>query len=570
MFFWRWKGKDHNPTKKTVGGDTRISKGGSKNLAKKGNKGYIGKLSGKKPSNTERENVYLNALSRFIDAAADFGQIDKPDEAFVNFGSADIEDGTWHVTRVPEGPQTHLVLAKSEPHTGTDFLRNSSNTLVEQIYRDLHEVSFNGLTRHTTDLNPQLPQGNNASLADLNRYSIQSSLANRTKEMLSVIENARLHQQYEALGKRCEQQFVHDSEAAVHTLRNAPDQHRRVESLAFRETRKRTRYGTFATDHGWMMLSILANSVAFRYACHALDNDSWVDLNLTIADNARSIEMFAKVRGLNWRAALTKEPYVGAPLTDLEIRSTLNVPTDHPHNWSLPQEGDPQRPRDQGHDQINVPANIYNPAILASGPRPADWPPGLRFPSDPTIRRSSEGPCHRCESHSICTCSIETSILHPLVELTTYPGRGNGVRALQAIPEGAVIGEYVGEIYPLDSEGDPTYNLEFRGTDGPLCQIHCTRYGNWTRYMNHSCNPAAFFYPLTIGNRLRMCVQVIREIGIFEEITIDYGTNYWQENHLCRCGEPDCKYDTVEKIRALRADDTDIARQEFVANPDEV
>ena len=395
-------------------------------------------------------------------------------------------------------------------------------------------------------------------------YALQNLFSANTQ-----LENARLHQQYTALGEQYEQQFLRDCEASVHTLRNAPDQHRRVESLAFRETRKRTRYGNFAADHGWMMLSIVANSVAFRYACHSLDNDSWVDLNRAITNNARSIEMFAKVRGLNWRAALTKEPHIGTSLTDAEIRSTLNVSADHPHNWSLPEEGDPQRPRHQGHDQINVSANIYNAAILASGPKPVDWPQGWPFPNNPTIRRSADGPCHRCGSHGTCTCSIETSILHPLVELTTYPGRRNGIRALQAIPAGAVIGEYVGELYPLDSQLDPTYNLEFACAEGPLCQIQCRRYGGWTRYMNHSCNPAAIFLSFTIGNRVRMCVQTIRKIGIFEEITVDYGTTYWNERQFCQCREPDCKYNTVEKIRAVRSYDTQRARQEFIAHTEQ-
>lgn len=161
MFFWPWKGKDHKLVRKAVGGGSGIIKAGPKNLGKKTPKGHIGKLPGKTPSNTERRKAYLNALSRYIVAAADFGQLDRPDEPFVNFGSTDIEDDTWHITRVPEGPQTHLVLAKSEPHRGANFSRNSSNRLMQHIYEDLHEVSFNGLIRYTIDLNPQLPQGKN-------------------------------------------------------------------------------------------------------------------------------------------------------------------------------------------------------------------------------------------------------------------------------------------------------------------------------------------------------------------------------------------------------------------------
>lgn len=302
-----------------------------------------------------------------------------------------------------------------------------------------------------------------------------------------------------------------------------------------------------------MMLSILANSVAFRYAAHHFNHDTWVAFGASIGDNARSIEMFAKVRGLNWRTALTMEPHLGRPLTEAEIRSTLNVPTDHPHNFTLPLEGDPRRPQHQGHDQVNVDANIYNAKLLTSRPRPNSWPQGLPFPHDPTVRRAAAGNCFNCGSARICACRFDTSIAQPLVEIVAYPDRGNGIRALQAIPAGSIIGEYIGEINPIGSGQDPTYNLEFSTAEGTLCEIHCRRYGNWTRYMNHSCRATAFFDSCTVGNRATMCIRTVRDIDIFDEITIDYGSEYWQEAALCRCGEPACRYDTPKKVRAARA-----------------
>ena len=305
-----------------------------------------------------------------------------------------------------------------------------------------------------------------------------------------------------------------------------------------------------------MMLSILANSVAFRFACHSLDNDLWLDFNFVLAENSRSIEMFAKVRGLNWRAALTKRPHVGAPLTDADIRSTIDVAVDHPHNFTLPQEGNPRRPQHQGRDQVNIPANIYNPAVFASGPRPRSWPQGVAFPSDPSVRHAADGPCEICRSPTSCACRIETAILHPLVEITAYPGKGNGVRALQNIPADTIIGEYVGELHHSDSESDPTYSLEFSsmsGDRGVVATVHCDQYGNWTRYMNHSCNATAYFSPYVIGDRVRMCIRTTRQTEIFEEVTVDYGSGYWHERKLCQCGEPNCKYGTVEKVRETRA-----------------
>lgn len=148
---------------------------------------------------------------------------------------------------------------------------------------------------------------------------------------------------------------------------------------------------------------------------------------------------------------------------------------------------------------------------------------------------------------------METAIIHPLVEITTYPGKGNGVRALQHIPADTIIGEYVGELYPLESTSDPIYSLELAGDLGEVALIQAKHLGNWTRYMNHSCKPTAYFSNYTIGDRVRMCIRTARETNIFEEVTVHYGSGYWTEAMLCRCGEPNCEYNTVAKIQAARA-----------------
>ncbi len=348
--------------------------------------------------------------------------------------------------------------------------------------------------------------------------------------------------------------------------------HRRPEALASRELRKIIRYGEFATEHGWMMLSILANSTAFRYACHSLDDNSWADLNLILTEQTRSIEMFAKVRGLNWGAVLARKPHVGKTLTDADIRSTMTVSVDHPHNFALPEEGNPQRPRKQGRNQVNVNENIYDAALLASGPRPTCWPAEWPFPSDPTIRRTADGPCHLCNSNTACGCNIASAMLNPLVEIVTYPTRGNGVRALQDIPAGVFLAEYLGEILPINSNADPVYSLVVNSAEGgDLYQVSSRFYGNWTRYVNHSCNAKAVFDNSTVGNQTSMCIRTVRETKMFEEITVNYGDTYWHENSLCHCGEPECKYDTPEKARAARFSTVGEApRREFQTQTEEL
>lgn len=44
---------------------------------------------------------------------------------------------------------------------------------------------------------------------------------------------------------------------------------------------------------------------------------------------------------------------------------------------------------------------------------------------------------------------------------------------------------------------------------------------------------------MTIGDRVVVNVVAIRDIFIFEEITADYGEDYW-ESRECQCGASNC------------------------------
>lgn len=155
MISWLLKTK---PVRKTKASKTS---GIVKNISRKTLKGVTKKTRETTSSGLPRKQAYLDALSNYIRAATDHGQLGVEEQGLIDFGSTKIEGDTWHVTRVPEGPEIHLVLAKSEPHTGADFPRNIVNSLMQQIYKDLHEVSFDGITRYTTDLTPRRPQRNN-------------------------------------------------------------------------------------------------------------------------------------------------------------------------------------------------------------------------------------------------------------------------------------------------------------------------------------------------------------------------------------------------------------------------
>lgn len=67
---------------------------------------------------------------------------------------------------------------------------DATTQLLAQIYADLHETSFDGLTKYTKDLKLLLswvPDPANTSVGDWLRHSVQSRLILHTHEMFSVI-----------------------------------------------------------------------------------------------------------------------------------------------------------------------------------------------------------------------------------------------------------------------------------------------------------------------------------------------------------------------------------------------
>ena len=95
---------------------------------------------------------------------------------------------------------------------------------------------------------------------------------------------------------------------------------------------------------------------------------------------------------------------------------------------------------------------------------------------------------------------------------------GKGVFALQDIPEGETLIEYLGEIitwkeaqrrHPWNPE-DPNHTFYFHVDDGRV--IDAAHGGNAARWINHSCNPncEAVFYEHESGDpkRDQLCIPI--------------------------------------------------------------
>jgi SET domain-containing protein len=137
---------------------------------------------------------------------------------------------------------------------------------------------------------------------------------------------------------------------------------------------------------------------------------------------------------------------------------------------------------------------------------------------------------------------------------------GKGGFALQAIPKGTRIIEYVGEIidwaevwrrYP-EKSGDTGQNHTFLFEIDDERVIDGSRGGNSSRWINHSCNPNCE----VSGEDGRIFIEAKRAIRIGEELTYDYNIQL-QERHTpavkkryqCLCGARTCRGTILAKKR---------------------
>lgn len=127
---------------------------------------------------------------------------------------------------------------------------------------------------------------------------------------------------------------------------------------------------------------------------------------------------------------------------------------------------------------------------------------------------------------------------------------GRGVFALQEIPKGAMIIQYVGEIitwkqaekrHPHNPK-EPNHTFYFHISDTHV--IDAARGGNSSRWINHSCAPNCEADEVED----KIFIKAIRKIRIGEELTYDYGltidepyTKQLKAQYPCWCGAKNCK-----------------------------
>lgn len=110
---------------------------------------------------------------------------------------------------------------------------------------------------------------------------------------------------------------------------------------------------------------------------------------------------------------------------------------------------------------------------------------------------------------------------------------GLGLFATKPIPKGKRIIEYVGPLVP-NEKAEKSDGKYFFGVNKKW-SIDGSARTNTARYINHSCQPNA---ETTVSNRRRVWIWARRNIKLGEEITYDYGKEYFEgiiEPQGCKC-----------------------------------
>ncbi|KAB8295059.1 hypothetical protein EYC80_006999 [Monilinia laxa] len=231
--------------------------------------------------------------------------------------------------------------------------------------------------------------------------------------------------------------------------------------------------------------------------------------------------------------------------------------------------------------------NIYNKANFKNYAPPSSWPPNWEYPpvdiqhpcrewgknyplcvacghrTGPPGAPDQQGGPENLKGNKICQCKTSSIFDKILVEIrqyqssTTSKQHDRGIRSLQNLHGGHIIGEILGEFVPLGAEADfncPTTSaIDFNGPtavdkDGKVLQIDpdiitkrridtntypiatliTGHKGGWTRLINAGTRQTANVEARSEvwAGRLRITVRTLRHINFGEQLLIEYGDLY--------------------------------------------
>uniref|UniRef100_A0A3P8S1T9 Nuclear receptor binding SET domain protein 2 n=1 Tax=Amphiprion percula TaxID=161767 RepID=A0A3P8S1T9_AMPPE len=166
------------------------------------------------------------------------------------------------------------------------------------------------------------------------------------------------------------------------------------------------------------------------------------------------------------------------------------------------------------------------------------------------LNRMLQYECHPqvCPSGERCCNQDFTKRLYPETQIIKTPGKGWGLISLRDIKKGEFVNEYIGEL--IDEEecrARIKYAHENNITDFYMLTIDKDRIidagpkGNYSRFMNHSCQPNCETQKWTVNGDTRVGLFAVCDIPSGTELTFNYNLDcLGNEKTVCRCGAPNC------------------------------
>lgn len=128
---------------------------------------------------------------------------------------------------------------------------------------------------------------------------------------------------------------------------------------------------------------------------------------------------------------------------------------------------------------------------------------------------------------------------------------GFGLLAVESIPKGQLVIEYIGEII---DEAEVGRRLENQRLTTPSDKdfyimelddnvfVDGKHQGNVSRYINHSCNPNCELQRWNVRGKMRIAITAIRDIAKSEPLSYDYQFDTQQADVFkCYCGAHNCR-----------------------------
>ncbi|TMS21206.1 Histone-lysine N-methyltransferase NSD2 [Larimichthys crocea] len=166
------------------------------------------------------------------------------------------------------------------------------------------------------------------------------------------------------------------------------------------------------------------------------------------------------------------------------------------------------------------------------------------------LNRMLQYECHPqvCPSGERCCNQDFTKRLYPETKIIKTPGKGWGLVSLRDIKKGEFVNEYIGEL--IDEEecrARIKFAQENNITDFYMLTIDKDRIidagpkGNYSRFMNHSCQPNCETQKWTVNGDTRVGLFAVCDIPVGTELTFNYNLDcLGNEKTVCRCGAPNC------------------------------